>query len=899
MKKIFFLLLSFSAMLVQSQKLTITGTLQNELGEPLEMANVVLLNATDNSMSSYGFTDEKGRFKLKAEAGKDYVMRFSYLGLETLDKPINTASGADVTLDPITLKASLVQLQEAEVIEEMPISVVGDTIIYQAEAFNTGEERKLEDVLKNLPGFEVDDNGEVKVQGKTVEKVMVEGQDFFDGDTKLATKNIPANAVDKVQVLRDYNDVNPMRGVDNDDRIALNIKLKDGKKNIFFGDVSAQGGIADQDQSARYYGHANLFYYSPKASYNFIGDANNIGEPAFTAQDYFRFSGGLRNLNRRSGSNLNIANDNFAGAFGRNNRAQNVVSEFGALNATLNPTKSFSLSGFAIVNRTNTDVQSSILRRYLTGGVDSLTEVLQTNSNQENASALAKVNATYTPNTALHIDYDGTLKLSDLRSANARNSDFGIFQTNLVEDNRQLPVETRQSVRAFYEENDRNISSFEGQYFYKYQDPIYAFSSPDRPLFLIPLVDTNSYQLQQTRAITTHKADLNFNHFFILNKTNHINILAGSSITRQGYNSAIEQQYDGVNINDINDPNYLNDFNYLLDDYFVGLRYKTKFGKLVLSPGVNLHRYRYDISPSPQTDILYDKTLLLPEFFAKYDFKKTESLTFNYAMQAQFTDINNFVPNLIINSYNSLFRGNTQIDNALVQSFTLGYYNFNMFNFTNIFAGVTYNRSIDALVTATRFDNLQRVLSPINADGFNDVVAVYGSFEKRFTKLKVGLSTNYAFSQANTLIDDVQNTNSSFTQVYNFSVESNFKNAPNVEVGFQYTNNFYDGGFFDNTFVTNRPYAEVEVPFLKTFVFTADYAYNNYRSNGETTSNFDFLNATLYYQQDDSPWEFTLSGMNLLNTDIIREDGFSENLISTSTFQVMPRYLLGGVKYDL
>src|SRR5690606_13895119 len=125
--------------------------------------------------------------------------------------------------------------------------------------------------------FEVDDNGEVKVQGKKVDKVMVDGKNFFDGDTKLATKNLPANAVDRVQVLKNFNEVSPIRGLDNNESLALNIELKDGKKNLVFGDVTAGGGPKE-----RYLGHANAFYYAPKLNLNLIADANNVGELAFT-----------------------------------------------------------------------------------------------------------------------------------------------------------------------------------------------------------------------------------------------------------------------------------------------------------------------------------------------------------------------------------------------------------------------------------------------------------------------------------------------------------------------------------------------------------------------------------------------------------------------------------------
>jgi hypothetical protein len=93
-------------------------------------------------------------------------------------------------------------LDEIELTYEMPVSIKGDTLVYNADSFKDGTERKLEDVLEKLPGVDINDDGQIEVEGKVVGKVMVEGKDFFDGDSKLAIKNIPANAVDKIQVLK-------------------------------------------------------------------------------------------------------------------------------------------------------------------------------------------------------------------------------------------------------------------------------------------------------------------------------------------------------------------------------------------------------------------------------------------------------------------------------------------------------------------------------------------------------------------------------------------------------------------------------------------------------------------------------------------------------------------------
>jgi hypothetical protein len=891
------LFLSFSA---KSQEAEISGILKNPQGEPLDMANVLVLNQADSSMISFAFTDDRGRFKLKVAHNSTVLLRMSYLGLRNLDTLLSIRTESTFLLGTLTLEREDVTLAEAEVVEEMPITISGDTIIYKAEAFTTGEERKLENVLEQLPGFEVDDNGEVKVQGKTVEKVMVEGQDFFDGDTKLATKNIPANAVDKVQVLQNYNEVDPLRGVDDNDRIALNIKLKDGKKNIFFGDVSAQGGLDE-----RYLVHPNLFFYSPKASYNFIGDLNNIGVPAFTQQDFFRFNGGFRGLNSRSGSSLNIASDNTLGAsMVSNTRANEITSRFGALNFNIHPSKAWNWNGFAVVNETQTLTRSEIFKSYLNpqAADNRLNETLQSASDAQNTALLGKLGATYTPNTALHVEYTGLFKASNQNITGYKDSDFGVVQSTIGEQNTQTPIETKHSLSAFYEANAHNISSVEAEFLFKQQNPDYFFHSNDPQLSFpsLPLVDTNRIELLQQQFIQTRKGDFNLNHYFVLNNTMHLNFLGGTSLTEQHYTSGMDQLYNGNVISDLNNPLYQNDVHYMLHDYFVGMRYKVKLGKLIVRPGLNAHYYRYDLRQSaPYGDPLFANTFLLPEFFAKYDFRKTESVTLTYNMQAQFTDVNNFYPGLIINSYNSLRRGNTGISNALAHSFNLGYYRFDMFNFINVFGGIVYSRTIDALVTATDFNALQRVLSPINAQGTNDLLSAYGSFDKRFTKWKFRVGGNLSYTNTNTLIQNVENLNSSFTQAYDVAVETNFKQAPNIEVGYRFVHNSYQGNTVENTYTTNSPFVKVEAPFLKSFSLIAEYAYNNYQSNGTTTNNYDFLSANLYYQKDGSPWEFSLNGMNLLNTGILREDGFTENLISTSVYYVMPRYVLAGVKYEL
>ena len=263
-----------SLSLASFSQVKLQGVIRDSLGSPLELANVIAINKATKTLDSYAITNDEGLFRLDLKKNTIYSIQASYIGMKSLDKVLETKED-NITQDFVMIQDN--SLDEVELTYEMPVTISGDTLVYNADSFNTGTERKLEDVLKNLPGVEINDDGQIEVEGKVVTKLMVEGKDFFDGDTKLATKNIPSNAVDKVQVLKNYSEVGQLGGVtNNQDNIAINIKLKDGKKNFWFGNITV--GAGDSEANDLYLAQPKLFYYSPEYSINFIGDLNNIGE---------------------------------------------------------------------------------------------------------------------------------------------------------------------------------------------------------------------------------------------------------------------------------------------------------------------------------------------------------------------------------------------------------------------------------------------------------------------------------------------------------------------------------------------------------------------------------------------------------------------------------------------
>ena len=240
LKRILFLsFFLISTNLLLSQNIDFEGSIYDSDGNKIMGANIVAIEKETQILDGFGISNEDGYFRLTLKSGVDYDIKISFIGFKEVTFILNETNNINRN---IVLEVQAETLDEVELVYEMPVTIKGDTIVYNADSFNTGSERKLEDVLKNLPGIEVNDEGRIEVEGKEVTKITVEGKDFFDGDSKLATQNLPANAVGKVEVLRNFSEVNQLRSVtNNEDNVAINISLKSGKDKFWFGEIGGGG----------------------------------------------------------------------------------------------------------------------------------------------------------------------------------------------------------------------------------------------------------------------------------------------------------------------------------------------------------------------------------------------------------------------------------------------------------------------------------------------------------------------------------------------------------------------------------------------------------------------------------------------------------------------------------
>lgn len=892
-------------MLVAGQsyaQIKMQGVVKDSIGSPLELANVIAINTETNTLDAYAITNDKGRYIMSLNKNAKYKIQVSYLGMKTSEESVTTVE-TDITKD-FTLKDDNF-LDAIELTYEMPVTISGDTIIYNADSFKSGTERKLEDVLKKLPGVEITADGEIEVEGVRVQKLMIDGKDFFDGDTKLGAKNIPSNAVDKIQVLKNYAEVGQLSGVQNNqDNIAINIKLKEGKKNFWFGDITAGGGVSTENEL--YLLQPKLFYYSPKYSINFIGDLNNIGELALTNRDIRNFSGGFRNPSRSSGTNINLGNNNLNFSTLQNNRAKDLQTKLGAANFTYAPNDKLNLSGFAIFASSRIDLQENNAVLYTDESLGIPDEVTEANTQQASDQGIVKLSAVYKPNANNQLDYDVLGRVSK------EQEERGLFSSvigNTDQFEEATPYSINQNLNYYYTLNDRNIFAFEAQHLIQDEDPFYNALLEDKDEYENTAnaigLDPNqiNYNIGQNRRVKSNQLDAKLDYWYILNAKSNINFTLGTILSRQDFDSDIFQFLDnGTTLTPttvINDGLNTNDTQYNFSDLYLGVHYQLKAGIFTLTPGFSVHAYgNKNIQFGEQyKDNFYR---LLPDFDARIQLKKSERITFNYSMQNQFTDVTNLARGLVLNNFNSLFVGNAELENALSHNVRLNYFSFNLFNYTNVFAFLNYRKSIDQIRNLTNFESVIRTSSPFNSPFADETFSASGRFQRTFGKIRTGVNGSFNYSKFNQFIQDQRSVNESYNQNYGAEIRSNFREAPNFTVRYNYGIQQNDQGSRTTTFYTNAPSVEFDALIWKAFTFRTDYTYNNLRDESGTLNSFEFWNASLNYRKDkDSKFEYEIKATNLLNIKSQVQSNANAFSVSVNEYFIQPRFVTFRFRYNL
>ncbi|WP_197056955.1 carboxypeptidase-like regulatory domain-containing protein [Cellulophaga sp. Hel_I_12] len=865
-----------------------SGVIKDSINTPLESANVLARPVSDDLQLLFTITNANGKYQLKLKPNEAYDVTIGYLGFNPFEFRITLTADQEKN---IVLTAAENLLDEVIVIENIPVVVKEDTISYNPKVFVTGTERKLKDVLEKLPGIEVDKNGGVKVMGKKVNTLLVDNKPFFGGNTKLGVLNIPADAVEGIDAIDNYNEVAFLKGLSGSEKLALNIKLKKNKKRFLFGDVEAGLGA-----DTRYLAHQNIFYYSPKTTVNFIGDVNDVGVKSFTFSDYIDFEGGIGKMISDGNSRFNLSNNPLS-KFLNNEDFVTGLNKFGAFNFSRAINAKWNFTGYGIVSNTKNDTRVETLKNYITDETSTLENIINTqNSNQ--SFILSKISLDCKPTSKEDISYSGVVKTNNTADIGNLISTTSTAQNtlNTTLENRATQIE--QNLEWHKKFSKTHTISFAADYQYSQADPnsLWLTTLPILPR-LIPLEDDTFFNIQQLKNTRFNNLELLFKHYWVLNKDHHIYTTIGNNLLKENYSSFDVQNLSTGVVNDFGAAGFNNDLEYRVNDFYLGVQHKFQVGIFTGKYGISAHNYDWTITQANSNSI--NKWVWLPDVSADFKFSGFGNVKFNYNLKSTIAAADRYANQFRLVNYNTVFRGNETLENELFHAARLSYTKFSMFRGLTIFSSITYNSAIEAVRNQTQIQGINQFNTAVLLQNPEERWLANAMVTKKYGKISLTLNTDVSFDDYQQIINNEVFKSKNRSQNYGVELSSSFKKLPNVELGLDTGYNTFTSETNTSKFITTSPRFSLDYDFLDGFIFEFTYNKTIYKDNNEQQNNYEIADTSLFYQFKESPWALKISSTNIFDANFKNRNSFSDFVISDQRIFILPRIWMFSVSYKL
>ena len=888
-KSIIFISFLFNFFTFNAQQIIFSGVIKDSLQSPIVNVNVLAIPVSDNLNITFSVSDNSGNFRLRLVQNQDYDIKINHIGFK--QQIIRLSTKKNDFKKNFILSENINQLDEIVINHVIPIVIKKDTIIFNTDSFISGKERKLRDVLKRLPMVEVDREGNVIVQGKRVTKMLVENKEFFTGDSKMAVNNIPAEVIDKIEVLDNYNDVSFLKGLEDNNNMAMNIILKEDKKNFMFGDIEASVGIKN-----RHLIHPTLYYYSPKTTVNAITNFNNTGTKTFTFKDYLEFEGDISSLLTNAKSYFSSLNEGFR-QFMDNQDIIESQNQFGALNLNQTVNSKLSLSTYGIWSYMRSKSITQTINKY--NDSNNLIEYRNNKGDNYNKFGIGKFKLVFKPNNDSNIALGSFMKISENKSleniSTITNESNNNISTNIKADN----ISLKQDIQWHKKFNKKHTLSTVFNYHYQKITPNTNWQT-NKTIFpeLIPMINENVYNIFKIQKTLSHDIDLAIKHYWILNQSNHIYFTLGSQVALGNLKTSEYQKLENGSINSFLDFGFGNNTALSFNDMFFGIHYKARKGNITFKPGVFYHYNNWKINRFSEVT-KKTNSILLPELMVKVEFNSTKKLKFNYNLKFRFPNISQLSDSLTLLNFNSIYKGNSQLNNELYHQFRINFQRFSLFK--NIFynLNLSYHVKEENIKNIILIQDINFISTPLLSNFEDRILSFGGNLKKGFGKYKVSVKGNLSFSNYENPVNNQLTSNTANTYLFGGLVETNFNNLLHLELGYTKSISNYRRGstsIFENDIFSGF----LEYKFLKDFLFKADYSYESYKNNSfGATNSFNVANASIFYQKEQSPLGFEISMNNILDIKFKQRNSFISISVSEEKTYILPRMILLKVFYKL
>lgn len=763
-----------------AQTNVLQGKLFDEEGNPLIYATAVLLYPDDSTMAYYGITNADGYFEMKGIANGSYVLQTAYMGYQPFYKKLDLPLEGGPMMGSLIMKPAVISLSEVQVKgERIPLVFKQDTIEYGAGAYKVKPDAVTEDLLKKLPGVQVDRAGNIKAQGENVQNVLVDGKEFFGSDPQVATKNLPADAVERVQVYNKKSDEAELTGIDDGSYAkTINLILKDGKKSAIFGDVTAGIGT---DQ--KYQAGAKVYRFTKKHQFAALGMLNNVNRYGFSFRDYMDFNGGLQSLLSGGGGQISIGSESDLPIdFGQSINGL-VTSGAGGANFTYEARKN---------NRFNIS--------YLGNGADKkLSQHTLSNNFYETASYLkdeeleqSTSNRAHRMNFGWRNRIDSTQNLIINGGASFTNgSANGLLQSQSTQ-SELLVNELNSLTHNKAEDYSANISA---SYLKKWTSNWKLFKIKGD--FFFKNATSNKHWLNSTSYY--NPADSAINKGFQQDRNELLRYAASTSLTRKigrlwylvpavsaGATDEALRRIQGIPpgneyIIDSLSPDFSRQYLWLRSGF--SFNRNTKKSQLGFTAQVESAGFANSLKDGGEVHI--QKLYFMPRVSWHYEYSTGRQLGLYYQSSLNAPTARQLLP--VVNTMNPLewYQGNSFLKPEYSHNVQVNWIFFDQFSFTSIFASLSGSYTLDKINwSRTIMPNLSQMLTLVNVkDDYRVDANIDFSTPVRKLGINFNAKVNETWNQGINMVNEEQNINTNFISSLTLSFDNRKKEKWDLSMG--------------------------------------------------------------------------------------------------------------------
>jgi hypothetical protein len=890
MKQLLLFILLVMGQGAYAQHYAIKGKVAERQSKVLPSASVFLLQTQDSAVVTFTTTNTAGLFVLKDIQKGGYIFKVTFLGYAPHFSNIVTPAQAD-TLDLGTIELQPVASQLPVVsitAPAKPVTVKKDTLEYHADSFRTRPNASVEQLLKNLPGLEVERDGNISVQGESVTRIFVDGKEFFGGNLQMATKNLPADAIDKVQVIDEKSEEARFSGIaDGQRQKIINLTLKEDQRNLGFGKATAGLGTDN-----RYLAQANYNRFDKGNQLSLVGMSNNVNNQGLSTEGIMA-SGAAAGMGAGGAS--------FPGAFGQQGL---VNSHAGGVNVSNQITQKIYINGSYQLNNTNAHIQRDLSRQnFLPGGTASYYE----NSRYQNRNTGHSADISLERKDSLNsIRLNTAFTVSDANAeGNSRRRSYSEADTLVNEGERTSLAQDK----GF----DLNTDLFYGHRFRKKgrlltltnQFAIYRNNSKGHSESVTRFVQGPEEAIRQRNEQASDNLNYSLRVTYTEPLANKQYLQANYKVSNRSSDTDLEV-FDIINETSWFNPEQSSRFRsgYLYQQ--AGLTYQLARGKYNLAVGANLQRSALSRRLQQSDDqVKQSYENILPSVKYKQQITKFTRVSIDYVTSVREPTVQQLQPVVVRYDPLNLLVGNpglrpeyTHQGRATFSSaapasgiFLSGTLNFN-YATNPITAAVTIN---ERQVRSTQFVNVKH---NSNFSALLNLGFPVKKFNSRFN-----LSPYFRYGQSINLLNGVAGTikqrsvggNVSYTFRYEDILDVNFRtNTTLTSSKYELNRNL------DQIFITTAYMVDASVQFMKYFELSSELDFRKFKN---TSTGFDqqvpIVDISLSRRLlKNKKGELKLSGLNVLNRNVGATQFASLNFIEQSTQNTLGNYCLLSFTYD-